>query len=318
MVAKLLTERFAYQGGRVDRTGSRPVVRGVLLCGASSANRRRYRKEAFAGERVKRYDGKPVFLNHGEGRSGRRYEDRIAKVINPRLNAAGLPVGDLEVRPKHPYAEAFLDDCENDPTSVGMSHVANCATVRASDGWEEISEIERVESVDVVLDPATTRGLFESTNRKGKTVKLSKYLEARVLLARRATHAERRAAALVVEESPADTEVGDEMAGIANHDDDEIYAALSQGYTAALVKLVTTAVTGAKDPAEVGRKVQKLLRALQTAKDGGAAAVTDATESRRVGWQDDAGAVREAGRVTWSDDAGVTREAKTRHVTWAD
>ena len=163
MGAKRLEERFAYTGGKVDRTGPRPIIRDVLLCGPESANRRRYRKEAFAGDRVKKYDGRPVFLNHADRHSARRYEDRIAKVINPRHRADGMPIGDLEVRPKHPFAEAFLDDAEHDPNSVGMSHVAHCQTKLGTDGWEDVNALESVESVDVVLDPATTKGLHEST-----------------------------------------------------------------------------------------------------------------------------------------------------------
>lgn len=165
MGTQRLEERFAFHGGKVDRTGPRPVIRDVLLCGPASANRRRYTREAFAGDRVKRYAGRPVFLNHGDGRTPRRYEERIAKVINPRHRADGMPVGDLEVRPKHPFAEAFLDDAEHDPSSVGMSHVAHCTTVRGADGWDEVTEMVEAESVDVVMDPATTRGLFESTRR---------------------------------------------------------------------------------------------------------------------------------------------------------
>ncbi|HEX4612678.1 MAG TPA: hypothetical protein VH092_31070 [Urbifossiella sp.] len=165
MGTKVLAERFAFQAGRVDRSGPRPVIRDVLLCGPTSANRRRYPRAAFAGDRVLKYAGRPVFLNHGDGRGPRRYEDRIAKVINPRHRADGMPVGDLEVRPKHPFAEAFLDDAENDPTSVGMSHVARCRTAPGRDGWEEVRAVEEVESVDVVLDPATTRGLYEHTRR---------------------------------------------------------------------------------------------------------------------------------------------------------
>ncbi len=161
MTTTRLEERFAYTGGRVDRNGPRPIVRDVLLCGPTSANRRRYKKEAFAGERVKKYDGRPVYLNHGDGRTGRNYEARIAKVINPRLRADGMPIGDLEVRPKHPYAEVFLDDAEHDAKSLGMSHVAHCQTKRGRDGWEDVHAVEEVESVDVVLDPATTKGLFE-------------------------------------------------------------------------------------------------------------------------------------------------------------
>jgi hypothetical protein len=215
---KLITERFAYEGGTVDRTGPRPIVRGVLLCGATSANRRRYKKEAFAGARVKRYNGVPVYLNHGDGRSPRRYEDRIAKVVNARHRADGMPIGDLEVRPKHPFAEAFLDDATHDPTSLGMSHVAHCATETARDGWEDVREVAEVESVDVVLDPATTKGLFESTNRSGAAVKklgavlnhLKESADPRLRRAGRALVRE-AAAAGVMDEPAAPTTASDEV-----------------------------------------------------------------------------------------------------------
>ncbi len=170
MGAKRLTERFAYQGGKVNRTGPRPVISGVLLCGPTSANRRRYRKEAFAGEGVKKYEGKPVYVGHPTGRDERTYGEQIGWIRNPRLRADGMPVADIEVKPKHPLAEQFLDDAETHPTAVGMSHVANCQTRPAEDGWEEVMSIESVESVDVVLNPATTTSLFE---QKGNTVKIS-------------------------------------------------------------------------------------------------------------------------------------------------
>lgn len=169
---KLISERFAYEGGAVDRTaGPNPIVRGVLLCGPISANRRRYGKEAFAGDRVKRYADKPVYLNHGNGRDDRRYEDQLGWVRNPRHRADGMPVGDIEVKKSHPFAETFLNDAEHNPRAVGMSHVAHCTTRPATDGWEDVTEMIEAESVDVVTSPATTKGLFNHENRdRGSTV----------------------------------------------------------------------------------------------------------------------------------------------------
>lgn len=162
MATKRLEERFGFSGGKVDRTGPYPVVRGVLLCGPTSANRRRYRREAFAGDRVKRYDNRPVFLNHGKGGESRDYQDKVATIENARHRDDGMPVGDLAVNPKHPFAEAFLFDAEHKPGACGMSHVAHCQTAHAADGWEDVTEMVEAESVDVVVGPATTKGLFES------------------------------------------------------------------------------------------------------------------------------------------------------------
>ncbi len=164
MATQLIAERFGFSGGKVRRDGPSPVIEGVLLCGPQSANRRRYRVEAFAGERVKLYDGRIVFLNHGKGSEahGRDYQDKIAVVENARHRADGMPLGDLAVNPKHPYAETFLWDAEHQPKSCGMSHVARCQTEPGADGWEDVTEILEALSVDVVVDPATTQGLYES------------------------------------------------------------------------------------------------------------------------------------------------------------
>jgi len=160
-MAKRIEERHALPASKVDRTGVFPLILNVPLCGPVSANRRRYRVEAFAGDRIKRYENVKGYMNHGSPREARRWEDHLFTVTNPRHNAAGYPVGDLKVFPKHPYAERFLEAAEHDPKSCGMSHVANCETVTSPDGWEEITEVVEVVSVDLVTDPATTKGFHE-------------------------------------------------------------------------------------------------------------------------------------------------------------
>ena len=165
-MSKTFTEKSVMSNIKVDRSGAYPRLIGVSLCGPTSSNRRRYNREAFAGSRVNRYDGRPVFLNHSQSRGSRRYEDKIAVIENPRLRADGMPIGDLAVNPKHPYSEMFLHDAEHHPSTVGMSHCATCKTKNAPDGIEEIVEILSVESVDVVLDPATVAGLFEQVQRR--------------------------------------------------------------------------------------------------------------------------------------------------------
>jgi hypothetical protein len=162
---KRFIERMA-MSGRVDRTGKYPVIRGVLLCGSSSLNRRRYKPEAFAGDRVKRYNSKPVFLNHGDGRTSRDYRDQMGWVENPRLRSDGMPEGDIAIKPTHPLAETVLWDAEHRPSNVGMSHVANCETRPGADGWDEVIEMIEAESVDLVVGPATVKSLFEQDAKR--------------------------------------------------------------------------------------------------------------------------------------------------------
>lgn len=169
-MARLLTERFAFSGGKVDRTGKYPIIRGVLLCGAKSANRRNYKPEAFAGDRVKRYEGKPVYVNHGQPNASRDYRDQLGWVENARLRDDGMPVGDIAIKPTHSIAESVLWDAEHRPSNCGMSHVAHCETKPGADGWDDVTEMVEAESVDLVVGPATTKGLYES---KGNAVLFS-------------------------------------------------------------------------------------------------------------------------------------------------
>lgn len=263
MVTRRITERFQLApGARVDRSGPRPFVRGVLLCGATSANRRRYRREAFAGDRIRRYEGKPVYLNHAAGRGSRRYEEQIGWVRNPRHNAAGMPIGDIEVKPAHPMASTFLDDAEHKPNSCGMSHVAQCETSRAADGWEDVTAVVEVESVDVVLDPATVTSLFESIHARGKTVKTTvrKLIEkARVASRRFPGHIEaavsrlREAAADVLDE-PAE-ELDDTDPGVETGGAESVRDAFLGAATAVLNK----AIRGQIDPKIAAGKIEKIL-----------------------------------------------------------
>lgn len=182
-----LTERFAFTGGKVRRpgvdgyTGAYPLVEGVLLCGPASKNRRRYTREAFAGDRVKRYEGRPVNVDHG---SGGKYASQIGWVENARHRADGMPIGDIGVKPTHPLAESFLFDAEHRPANCGMSHIADCRTTRAADGWDDVTAVEAVESVDLVVGPATVKSLFEQTHRRSAVIstfrKVIESLESRL------------------------------------------------------------------------------------------------------------------------------------------
>ena len=184
-----LEERFAFGGGKVRRPGdagyAKPhaTIEGALLCGATSLNNRDYPPGAFAERKAKRYENRPVYVNHGDGRGGRRVEERLAWVENEGRNAAGLPTGDICVNPKHPQAESVLWWAEHKPDALGMSHVAHCKTRRGPDGRDVVEDVAEVESVDIVVGPATTKGFFEQDQR-GRTnvakTTLLKALEAAV------------------------------------------------------------------------------------------------------------------------------------------
>jgi hypothetical protein len=149
------------QSLRVDT--ERGVLRGVKLLGLTSRNGRTYRETALA-KAVSLYEGSKVNVNHPKGspHSPRDYQDRLGAIRDVKFRPGEGLFADLHYNPKHPLAEQLAWDAEHAPEQVGLSHNVLARTSR--DGETTVVEaITRVESVDLVADPATTRGLFEQT-----------------------------------------------------------------------------------------------------------------------------------------------------------
>lgn len=147
---------------RVDRTAG--VIRGVKLLGLNSRNGRRYREEALSGA-IRLYEGAKVNINHPKGHplSPRDYQDRLGVVRGVELRAGEGLFGDLHFNPKHMLSEQLVWDAEHAPQNVGMSHNVLARTKR--DGDETVVEaITKVQSIDLVADPATTSGLYEQAD----------------------------------------------------------------------------------------------------------------------------------------------------------
>jgi hypothetical protein len=144
---------------RVDREAG--VIRGVKILGLESRNGRSYLPEALAAA-ASLYEDAKVNVNHPKTHVGtpRDYQDRIGAIRNVNVRADGL-FADFHFNPKHQLAEQLLWDAEHAPENVGFSHNVEARTVRRGDRVA-VEAITRVQSVDLVADPATTRGLFES------------------------------------------------------------------------------------------------------------------------------------------------------------
>lgn len=136
------------------------VIRGVKVLGRVSRNGRLYRPEALQ-RAAALYEGAKVNVNHPKGRpdAPRDYQDRIGVLRQARSAGDGI-FADLHYNPKHPLAEQLAWDARHAPHNVGLSH--NVEAVAARQGETLVVEsIERVHSVDLVADPAATKGLFE-------------------------------------------------------------------------------------------------------------------------------------------------------------
>ncbi len=157
-------QEYVQSAGRALRVDAvRGVLRGVKLLGLRSRNGRRY-EESGLRKAIGLYEGSKVNVNHPERDplAPRDYRDRLGIVRNVRVEAGQGLFGDLHYNPSHPLAEQLAWDAEHAPENVGLSHNVLARTRRDGAGIV-VEAITRVQSVDLVADPATTAGLFEQT-----------------------------------------------------------------------------------------------------------------------------------------------------------
>lgn len=142
---------------RVDRDAG--CIYGVRVLGLKSKNGRRYLREAVA-DAAPLYEGARVYLNH-KPEGDRSTRERWGKLVNVREAADGGLVADLIYLKSHPETEATLEAIERFQ-DVGLSH-DSLGRSRIENGERVIYEIVKVNSVDLVENPATTENLWEST-----------------------------------------------------------------------------------------------------------------------------------------------------------
>ncbi len=147
---------------KIDR--EQGILHGIKIIGTQSRNGRVYPNNTLR-EAMPLYENTKVNLDHPEGnpRQPRSYQDRFGLIRNVRLKENDGLYGDFRFNPKHPLAEQLLWDAENAPENVGFSHNVE-AIIRREDTNVIVEKIVSVRSVDIVTDPATTSGLFESEN----------------------------------------------------------------------------------------------------------------------------------------------------------
>jgi hypothetical protein len=161
-MTETLQEYCDSRGVRIGIDREEGVIRGVKILGLESRNRRVYLPEALV-QAARLYEDAKVNVNHPKGNptAPRDYQDRIGTIRNVNVRQNEGLFADFHFNPKHALAEQLIWDAEHAPENVGFSHNVEARTAKQGD--EVVVEaITRVQSVDLVADPATTRGLFES------------------------------------------------------------------------------------------------------------------------------------------------------------
>jgi hypothetical protein len=145
---------------QVDREAG--IIRGVRILGRMSRNGREY-SDAALRQAAGMYEGIGVNLNHPSrpnGDGARLVEDGFGWLQGVSLRSDGV-YGDLHYFRAHPSADVIVEAAARNPRRFGLSHHADGSVVNHR-GRLVVESIESVRSVDLVQNPATTNGLFES------------------------------------------------------------------------------------------------------------------------------------------------------------
>jgi hypothetical protein len=178
MTGRRITERINPDAAALRVDADAGVIRGVKLLGLQSDNGRRY-PEAVIRAAAPKYEGVRVFVNHPPhgGMSDRPFQDWAGVVENVRARPDGL-YGDLRLRKQGRHFHEIIEGAQQFNGAWGMSHVASIDSDFRG-GVEHVSRIVEVYSVDVVCEPATTSGVFESRSAMiEETVDLRRRLAA--------------------------------------------------------------------------------------------------------------------------------------------
>ena len=169
---KRLSESNTLSGAPVLE--SEGVIRGAKIVGLESVNGRFYKPDALRNA-MPLYEGARVNLDHPsrDSRSQeRKFTEWVGVIENVTEGSDGL-YGDINLRQKSKSYEEIIEASTCFPEHFGLSHVADCE-YESVQGVDHVHAIEEVVSVDIVLEPATTNGLFESKGNQTMARKTKK------------------------------------------------------------------------------------------------------------------------------------------------
>lgn len=161
---EVLTETFErVVEGQFDKANL--IIKGHKVLGVESKNNRRYPVETQKAA-VGIFEGAKAYLNHptakmmGEARDVR---DLIGEHKNVRVEGSAT-YSDLHLLDNPTVRDYVVPVAESASHLIGSSIVVKAVMKKAeSDGVPEAQQIVACRSIDLVAEPATTNGLYEST-----------------------------------------------------------------------------------------------------------------------------------------------------------
>jgi len=154
----------------IDNAGD--FIRNVALVGQISKNGRTYTREALSTA-AGLYNNVRVYIDHpdrdSERRGWRSVRDLAGKISNARFDGSKIR-GDIELLGGD-GGKLISQIASSMPEIAGMSHNVY-GKYHREDGVEVVESIDKVVSIDVVTEPATNAGFFESILQKGEEMSL--------------------------------------------------------------------------------------------------------------------------------------------------
>lgn len=233
------------------------IIYGVKVLGLKSDNGREYLPEAVQSA-IALYEGRSVRTNHPKrGRDSRDVHEVFGWLEGVEVDESGGLRGNLRIlNPRTELAESVMNAAESAPHLFGLSHNAE-GDVVTQGGRKVVREILEVHSVDLVTDPATTKGLFEHKGAGKVKTTLKKLFEALKLDRKNKKRIDRLFEMDMMDpeqEMEADMPAEPPEPGGGDHT-----SMLRQGFEGAVNHLVAQCLDGSMDPTECLKKIKELL-----------------------------------------------------------
>ena len=145
------------------------VIHNVKFLGAVSKNNRIYSQRALM-DAVDLYAGVRIMVDHPtdeetfDHRGVRPFDVLIGQAMNVRLVGDAVR-GDVQLLEGEPRTPKVLSLARDMPNLAGFSHRARGTVSVDDNGLEHVDSLEEVLALELVTEPATTNGLFESVKK---------------------------------------------------------------------------------------------------------------------------------------------------------
>lgn len=140
------------------------VIPGVKFIGLKSKKGHDYSADGLK-QAVSLYEGIQIFSDHPDPNNPKRkIRELIAVGVKPEFQEGRGIVGTLKVFKERESGRVLLEAAQDEDKAkaMGLSHNADPTKISYRNGKKLVEGIEKVYSVDLVHDPATTNGLYES------------------------------------------------------------------------------------------------------------------------------------------------------------